>query len=219
MTKRYALSVKQPWAALLVHGRKTDRGAALGHQAARPGAASTRPASRTRGRKPGRNVPPELREAARLVGGVVGAAELIGAGRLPHAADFVADQGRHLNEPSWFLPPRLYGFVFANPGPAVPGVPRQRPVLHHRGSAGEDGMTRLLVSVRSAAEAEAALTGGASVIDVKEPTRGALGRADDGAIADVVAAVAGRAPVSAALGELRDRPGENYRGRCRRWPL
>ncbi len=33
-------------------------------------------------------------------------------------------------------------------------------------------MTRLLVSVRSAAEAEAALTGGASVIDVKEPTRG-----------------------------------------------
>lgn len=75
-------------------------------------------------------------------------------------------------------------------------------------------MTRLLVSVRSAAEAEAALTGGASVIDVKEPTRRALGRADDGAIADVVAAVAGRAPVSAALGELRDRPGENLP-----WPL
>jgi len=69
-------------------------------------------------------------------------------------------------------------------------------------------MTRLLVSVRSAAEAEAALSGGASVIDVKEPTRGALGRADDAVIADVIAAVAGRAPVSAALGELRDRPGE-----------
>lgn len=75
-------------------------------------------------------------------------------------------------------------------------------------------MTRLLVSVRSAAEAEAALSGGASVIDVKEPTRGALGRADDGVIADVISAVAGRAPVSAALGELRDRPGENLP-----WPL
>ena len=75
-------------------------------------------------------------------------------------------------------------------------------------------MTRLLVSVRSAAEAEAALSGGASVIDVKEPTRGALGRADDAVIADVIAAAAGRAPVSAALGELRDRPGENLP-----WPL
>ncbi len=64
-------------------------------------------------------------------------------------------------------------------------------------------MTALLVSVRSAAEAEAALAGGAALIDVKEPARGALGRADDAAIADVVRAVAGRAPVSAALGELR----------------
>ncbi len=67
-------------------------------------------------------------------------------------------------------------------------------------------MTRLLVSVRSAAEAEAALAGGAALIDVKEPDRGALGRADDTVIADVVRAVAGRAPVSAALGELHDGP-------------
>jgi (5-formylfuran-3-yl)methyl phosphate synthase len=67
-------------------------------------------------------------------------------------------------------------------------------------------MTRLLVSVRSAVEAETALAGGAALIDVKEPERGALGRADDAVIADVVRAVAGRAPVSAALGELRDRP-------------
>ena len=36
-------------------------------------------------------------------------------------------------------------------------------------------MTRLLVSVRSAEEAEIALAGGADVIDVKEPRRGALG--------------------------------------------
>ncbi len=65
-------------------------------------------------------------------------------------------------------------------------------------------MTALLVSVRSAAEAEAALAGGAALIDVKEPARGALGRADDAVIAGVVRAVAGRAPVSAALGELYD---------------
>jgi uncharacterized protein (UPF0264 family) len=60
----------------------------------------------------------------------------------------------------------------------------------------------LLVSVRSAEEALAALAGGADLIDVKEPSRGPLGRADDAVIAEVVQVVAGRKPVSAALGEL-----------------
>ncbi len=55
-------------------------------------------------------------------------------------------------------------------------------------------MTRLLVSVRSAAEAEIALVGGAALIDVKEPARGALGMADFQVIRDVITAVAGRAP-------------------------
>jgi uncharacterized protein (UPF0264 family) len=63
-------------------------------------------------------------------------------------------------------------------------------------------MTALLVSVRSAAEAEAAMAGGATLIDVKEATRGPLGRADDAIITAVIRAVAGRRPVSAALGEL-----------------
>lgn len=62
----------------------------------------------------------------------------------------------------------------------------------------------LLVSVRSAEEALAALEGGADVIDVKEPSRGPLGKADDAVIAEVIAAVAGRRPVSAAMGELQD---------------
>jgi len=31
------------------------------------------------------------------------------------AEAFVADQARHLNDPSWFQPPYLYGFLFANP--------------------------------------------------------------------------------------------------------
>lgn len=67
-------------------------------------------------------------------------------------------------------------------------------------------MTQLLVSVRSAAEAEATLRGGAALIDVKEPERGSLGRADVEAIAAVVRSVAGRRRVSAALGELADTP-------------
>jgi (5-formylfuran-3-yl)methyl phosphate synthase len=69
-------------------------------------------------------------------------------------------------------------------------------------------MTRLLVSVRSAAEAEAALAGGADVIDVKEPANGSLGRAADRTIAEVVALVAGRRPVSAALGEWCESGGD-----------
>jgi uncharacterized protein (UPF0264 family) len=64
-------------------------------------------------------------------------------------------------------------------------------------------MSELLVSVRSAAEAEAALAGGAGLIDVKEPARGPLGRADGDTVGAVVGAVMARRPVSAALGELR----------------
>src|SRR5688500_12679056 len=62
----------------------------------------------------------------------------------------------------------------------------------------------LLVSVRSVAEALAALEGGAALIDIKEPARGSLGRADAGVIAAVVAAVKRLRPVSAALGEWVD---------------
>jgi uncharacterized protein (UPF0264 family) len=61
--------------------------------------------------------------------------------------------------------------------------------------------TGLLVSVRSAAEVAAALEGGADLIDVKEPTRGALGMAEAEVVAAVVARVKGKVPVSAALGE------------------
>ena len=64
-------------------------------------------------------------------------------------------------------------------------------------------MARLLVSVRTAAEARTADRAGADIIDVKEPARGVLGRADDAVIRSVVA-VSGRRPVSVALGELMD---------------
>lgn len=61
--------------------------------------------------------------------------------------------------------------------------------------------TGLLVSVRSADEADAALAGGADLIDVKEPARGPLGVAEAEVVSAVVDRVAGRVPVSAALGE------------------
>ncbi|GIW82488.1 MAG: hypothetical protein KatS3mg105_4295 [Gemmatales bacterium] len=65
-------------------------------------------------------------------------------------------------------------------------------------------MPQLLVSVRQPGEVENAIVGGADVIDVKEPLRGSLGRADDEVIGEVVRQVAGRRRVSAALGELID---------------
>jgi uncharacterized protein (UPF0264 family) len=85
---------------------------------------------------------------------------------------------------------------------------------------------RLLVSVRSAVEAIAALDGGADVIDVKEPSRGPMGPADAGTITAVVRVVAGRAPVTAAAGELidflcgRSPPGFNAvtGDICSKWP-
>lgn len=66
----------------------------------------------------------------------------------------------------------------------------------------------LLVSVRSAAEALAAVLGGAAVVDVKEPDRGPLGMADPEIWQGVREAVPGVIPVSVALGDLGD-----WRGR------
>jgi (5-formylfuran-3-yl)methyl phosphate synthase len=69
----------------------------------------------------------------------------------------------------------------------------------------------LLISVRSADEAAAALAGGADLIDVKEPARGPLGAANLDVIRSVVQRVAGRAPVSAALGEWAEPGAPDWR--------
>lgn len=63
-------------------------------------------------------------------------------------------------------------------------------------------MAELLVSVRSAEEARKAEAAGASVIDVKEPDAGSLGRAPVTVWRDVRRAVSAGIPVSVALGEL-----------------
>lgn len=65
-------------------------------------------------------------------------------------------------------------------------------------------MAGLLVSVRTPHEARAAVEGGATVIDVKDPSRGPLGRASPGVWAEVRRVVRAGLPVSVALGELAD---------------
>lgn len=60
---------------------------------------------------------------------------------------------------------------------------------------------RLLVSVRSAEEIEAALSGGAEIIDVKEPALGALGAAAREVVAAAADVVPSAVPLSVALGD------------------
>jgi (5-formylfuran-3-yl)methyl phosphate synthase len=61
---------------------------------------------------------------------------------------------------------------------------------------------RLLVSVRNASEARAALAGGADIIDAKEPVNGPLGAVSAEVLHKIAGAVESEAPVSAALGDL-----------------
>jgi (5-formylfuran-3-yl)methyl phosphate synthase len=60
---------------------------------------------------------------------------------------------------------------------------------------------RLLVSVVDATEAIEAVAAGADIVDVKDPTAGALGRAAPSTIRAIRAATPGGLPVSAALGD------------------
>lgn len=65
-------------------------------------------------------------------------------------------------------------------------------------------MTTLLVSVASPDEALVAVEAGAGIVDAKDPTRGALGALAPDIVLAILAAVAGRVPVSAAAGDAPD---------------
>ncbi len=65
-------------------------------------------------------------------------------------------------------------------------------------------VTKLLVSVRDAAEARTALAAGVDLIDVKEPHQGSLGAAAPEDIAAIAAVVGTQVPLSVACGELLD---------------
>lgn len=118
----HALSIKQPWATLLVQGLKTievrtwstrRRGRLLIHAGKIP---DPRPEAWQW------ITTPELQEAAQCRGGVVGVAELVDCVRYTTPEAFAADQSRHRNHPSWFLTRGLFGLTFqeARPLPFVP---------------------------------------------------------------------------------------------------
>ncbi|MFL6647982.1 MAG: (5-formylfuran-3-yl)methyl phosphate synthase [Sulfurifustaceae bacterium] len=68
-------------------------------------------------------------------------------------------------------------------------------------------MTAMLASAANRAEAEMAAAFGADVIDLKDPSAGALGALPLATIAQIVGALAGRRPVSATIGDLPMAPG------------
>jgi len=68
-------------------------------------------------------------------------------------------------------------------------------------------MTRLLISVSSAEEALLALQAGADLIDGKDAAAGPLAALPEAVLRDIVAAVDGRCPVSATVGDWPALPG------------
>ncbi len=67
-------------------------------------------------------------------------------------------------------------------------------------------MTGMLASVNSVGEALLALGAGVDIIDLKQPEHGALGALDTETVQQIVAAINGRCPVSATIGDLPMQP-------------
>ncbi len=113
----YALSLKQPWAALVVHGLKRmeirrwstrRRGLILIH-------ASRQTDDRPEGWSLVAQMPAEAAATAALRGGLIGAVEVTDCIAYRDPKAFAADRAEHRNHPDWFAPPVLYGFVLRQP--------------------------------------------------------------------------------------------------------
>ncbi len=120
-----AISVKQPWAALLVAGVKTvevrtwrtrKHGPILIHAAKIP---DNRPEGWAL------ITTPTLKELARLQGGIIGVANLTTCLKYSTPEVFAKAEDAHRNAPDWFREGGLYGFVFQDARPiayhACPG--------------------------------------------------------------------------------------------------
>ncbi len=108
-----ALSIKQPWATLVVHGLKSieirrwtskRRGRVLIHAGKRP---DVRPQGWA-------YLPASLRDRANLLGGIVGSAEIEDCCTYADVERFRAHGPQHFNDAQWFEPPCLFGFVLKN---------------------------------------------------------------------------------------------------------
>src|SRR4051812_25832874 len=105
----YALSVKQPWAALIMHGLKSIE--IRSWPTARRGRIYIHAARVSDDRVHGWElVKGAIGETAQLTGGLLGTVEITDC--LPYRTqeDFARDVTLHRNDPSWFEGSTLYGF-------------------------------------------------------------------------------------------------------------
>jgi ASCH domain len=117
----YALSVRQPWAALIVSGRKTIE--IRKWSTAIRGRVHIHAARLADGRPEAwQLVADDQRALAELIGGLIGTADLTSCIVYRTRQSFAEDARIHLNNSAWFKPPMMYGFTFhsATPRPCVP---------------------------------------------------------------------------------------------------
>jgi hypothetical protein len=111
---QYALSVKQPWAALIMCGLKTIE--IRRWPTARRGRVFIHAARSNDDRPQGwERVTESVKDTAQLQGGLLGTVEITGCLAYRNKDDFLRDSHLHLNDPSWYDGSQLYGFCFSNP--------------------------------------------------------------------------------------------------------
>jgi hypothetical protein len=110
---RVAVSIKQPWATLILHGLKTIelrkwRPSRFGVVYVHTGA------NHEPSEDAWANLPPDLASFARLRRGLVGKIEITGVRRYGSLADYRGDRKRHLASDVWYAD-GLVGWTLANP--------------------------------------------------------------------------------------------------------
>jgi len=109
---RIAVSIRQPWAALVVTGIKTIelrrwRTRRTGQVCVHAGA--LKDISKAAWAK----LPPRVKDLAQLRRGLIGRVELVSVKRYETLAEFQGDRDRHLALDEWFTP-GLFGWELAN---------------------------------------------------------------------------------------------------------
>jgi hypothetical protein len=115
-TPTHALSIRQPWAALVVLGFKTVEVRTWATRRRGPLWIHAGNIVDDRTEAWDWIVTPELRRLAGLTGGLIGTVELVDCIPYSDPRQFLADVPRHRNDPAWFKVP-LHGFVLARAEP------------------------------------------------------------------------------------------------------
>ncbi len=111
--KIYALSIRQPWASLIVAGLKTIEIRTWSTNIAEKIAIHA--SSTADDYQPAWDgLPEEHKTLGQLRGGVIGVAELVECRVYKTALHFTEEASLHRNDPAWFQSPR-FGFVFTAP--------------------------------------------------------------------------------------------------------